>query len=238
MNDEMDQKLDELLSRLPKNDYDLDAWLVEDETATFERIVRQRRRKRAAWWLSAAAAVVAGGVFVFAPKAPLAVSEVPLTAPEAPLTTSEDEVVAVAAPLPCRGGAGGGVTISQSASKILLTPPPTPPLQGRGAAARLQDLPKPATALAAKSATTLAAMPAIALAATESPSPVDSLADLVARIEQGLEDVRDSCYIANMEKLIATDSRLQRLVNRLILDGIIRDTTYATANNTDNLKTF
>ena len=224
MNDEMDQKLDELLSRLPKNDYDLDAWLVEDETATFERIVRQRRRKRAAWWLSAAAAVVAGGVFVFAPKAPL--------------TTSEDEVVAVAAPLPCRGGAGGGVTISQSASKILLTPPPTPPLQGRGAAARLQDLPKSATALAAKSATALAAMPAIALAATENPSPVDSLADLVARIEQGLEDVRDSCYIANMEKLIATDSRLQRLVNRLILDGIIRDTTYATANNTDDLKTF
>ena len=41
---------------------------------------------------------------------------------------------APAAPLPCRGGAGVGVSNVFSARKIQ-TPPPTPPLEGRGAAA-------------------------------------------------------------------------------------------------------
>jgi hypothetical protein len=38
------------------------------------------------------------------------------------------------APLPCRGGDGGGVSIF-FADRIIQTPPLTPPLEGRGAAA-------------------------------------------------------------------------------------------------------
>ena len=43
------------------------------------------------------------------------------------------EIDAAATPLPCRGGAGGGV--SDSAADELQTPPLTPPLEGRGTAA-------------------------------------------------------------------------------------------------------
>ena len=70
-------------------------------------------------------------------------------------------------------------------------------------------------------------------------TPIDSLADIVAHIESVMQDVRDSCYTANVKKLIRTDERLQRLVNRLILESIVTDTTIRTAQidsqyNNDN----
>ena len=60
-------------------------------------------------------------------------------------------------------------------------------------------------------------------------TPIDSLADIVERIEQTMQGVRDSVYMANVEKLIRTDDRLQHLVNQLILEGIIADTIMNTA---------
>lgn len=38
MNKDTERKLDELLGKMPKRDYDLDAWLSEDETAEFDRL--------------------------------------------------------------------------------------------------------------------------------------------------------------------------------------------------------
>ncbi len=38
MKTDTERKLDELLARMPKRDYDLDAWLNEDETAEFDRL--------------------------------------------------------------------------------------------------------------------------------------------------------------------------------------------------------
>lgn len=54
---------------------------------------------------------------------------------------------------------------------------------------------------------------------------VDSLAALITRIEQEMQNIRDSCYQANVERLIRADAHLQRLVNQLILDGMLADTT-------------
>ena len=54
MNENIDSKLNRLLADMPKQEYDLDAWLQEDETATFDRIVS--RRKRTVWPRVAAAA--------------------------------------------------------------------------------------------------------------------------------------------------------------------------------------
>ena len=39
----MEKKLDQLLADMPKREYDLDAWLAEDETAKFDRIVSEQR---------------------------------------------------------------------------------------------------------------------------------------------------------------------------------------------------
>lgn len=43
MNEDMEKKLDQLLAEMPKREYDLDAWLAEDETAKFDRIVSEQR---------------------------------------------------------------------------------------------------------------------------------------------------------------------------------------------------
>ena len=40
MKTDTERKLDELLAQMPKRDYDLDAWLNEDETAEFDRLQR------------------------------------------------------------------------------------------------------------------------------------------------------------------------------------------------------
>ena len=42
MNEDMEKKLDQLLADMPKREYDLDAWLTEDETAEFDRIVSEQ----------------------------------------------------------------------------------------------------------------------------------------------------------------------------------------------------
>lgn len=65
MNEDMEKKLDQLLADMPKREYDLDAWLTEDETAEFDRIVSEQRvpssktaesKQRTLWRRVAAAA--------------------------------------------------------------------------------------------------------------------------------------------------------------------------------------
>ena len=55
MNEDMEKKLDQLLADMPKRDYDLDAWLAEDETAAFDCIVSQQRHRVIRRWIAAAA---------------------------------------------------------------------------------------------------------------------------------------------------------------------------------------
>ena len=59
MNEDMEKKLDQLLADMPKRDYDLDAWLAEDETAAFDRIVSEQKKpakiKPLRRWIAAAA---------------------------------------------------------------------------------------------------------------------------------------------------------------------------------------
>lgn len=68
MNEDMEKKLDQLLADMPKREYDLDAWLAEDETAKFDRIVSEQRvssaktaesKQRPLWrWVAAAASIL------------------------------------------------------------------------------------------------------------------------------------------------------------------------------------
>lgn len=62
-------------------------------------------------------------------------------------------------------------------------------------------------------------------------TPIDSLTDIIAHIESSMQGVRDSCYMANVEKLIRVDDRLQRLVNDLILEGMMNTPTAQVALN-------
>ena len=63
MKTDTERKLDELLARMPKRDYNLDAWLNEDETAEFDRLQQTNTdlhgSKRKAWrWVAAAACLL------------------------------------------------------------------------------------------------------------------------------------------------------------------------------------
>ncbi len=64
---------------------------------------------------------------------------------------------------------------------------------------------------------------------TPAPEPADSMEYYIAKIEAGLEAVSESCYEANVERLIRADARLGQLVNRLLLNGIIADSLRQTA---------
>ena len=57
--------------------------------------------------------------------------------------TQEGEGSPYRSPLPCRGGAGGGVSNFKSRVGIFLTPPPTPPLIGVGRTAENTATPLP-----------------------------------------------------------------------------------------------
>ena len=58
MNQDMDKKLDRLLNEMPKPSYDVDAWLVEDETEAFDRIMRQQQKKTVRRWMATAASLL------------------------------------------------------------------------------------------------------------------------------------------------------------------------------------
>jgi hypothetical protein len=97
MNEDMEKKLDQLLADMSKRKYDLDAWLAEDETAEFDRIVSEQKMpeenapanftakiKPLHRWLAAAAClilIIGIGVTLW-PKEKL---------PTAPLTAQETE---------------------------------------------------------------------------------------------------------------------------------------------------
>jgi len=116
MNEDIDRKLDRLLAELPKPQHDLDAWLSEDKTAAFDRVVSQRRRRTMWRWAAAACLLIIIGV-------------------GATIWPREDP----AQPIPSLVGEGlgvGSVTKPTETAHIekTLTPPPAPPLQGRGEA--------------------------------------------------------------------------------------------------------
>ena len=78
MNEDMEKKLDQLLADMPKREYDLDAWLTEDETAEFDRIVS---KQRPLWrWVAAAACflLIIGVGLHYQFKEPVVTSDVTL----------------------------------------------------------------------------------------------------------------------------------------------------------------
>ena len=194
-NNDMEKKLDQLLAGLPKPQYDTDTWLIEDHTAEFDRIVRQRRRKVWGRRLAAAAAVI-GALCVIGTKL-----EKQTDIPQTQVT-------------------------HKTTQPIVVQPQPEEPLLVEVTPERKA----PQKAWTQKTKKAAAAQPT-----SRQMTPVDSLADIIAHIETSMQGVRDSCYIANVEKLIRVDDRLQRLVNELLLEDIVNEPTVPVVlNNPEN----
>lgn len=213
MNQDEQEKLNRLLDRLPKSDYPLDQWLAEDETATYDALVAERRRRLT---LRRWAAVAAGIVIVIGIGAVLTLNGG---------RGQQPQPVAVAT-VSGQAPVGRDVTDVRGATNSAAVTDSSTATGSRGAANSLAH----ANASGPAAATPYAATtPAPASAGSRRLTPIDSLTDIVARIEAGLQGISDSCYQANVEKLIRADARLQHLVNRLVLEGIMADTTLQTA---------
>ena len=153
MNKDTEKKLDELLARMPQRDYDLDAWLSEDETAEFDRLQRTDRDynlqrtdtdehgreygiRRSLWrWMVAAACILI--IISVGMTMKLMQQEIG----SKPMTTENNAraLPSLAQPLPSHQGEGIGVgsetSKTLSLEEEIQTPPLTPPLDGRGVAA-------------------------------------------------------------------------------------------------------
>ena len=213
MNQDEQEKLNRLLDRLPKSDYPLDQWLAEDETATYDALVAERRRRLT---LRRWAAVAASIVIVIGIGAVLTLNG----------GRGQQPQPAAVATVSGQAPVGRDVTDVRGATNSAAATDSSTATGSRGAANSLAH----ANASGPAAATPYAATtPAPASAGSRRLTPIDSLTDIVARIEAGLQGISDSCYQANVEKLIRADARLQHLVNRLVLEGIMADTTLQTA---------
>ena len=132
MNNIEEQRFDQLLARrqvhLPRPD--IDAWLAEDETETYDRIVRMRtRRRRIAYWASAAAVLVVGWLVFFGYNGQNGHDEG--SANESALAQETKETLL---PAPLRGGVEGGVVkgTAPASSDTESRSYPTPSLKGAG----------------------------------------------------------------------------------------------------------
>ena len=216
MNQDEQEKLNRLLDRLPKGDYPLDQWLAEDETATYDALVAERRRRLT---LRRWAGVAASIVIVIGICAVLTLNGG---------RGQQPQPVAIAT-VSGQAPVGRDVTDVRVATNSPAATDSSTATGSRGAANSLAHANASGPAATPYATATPYAATAPASAGSRRLTPIDSLTDIGARIEAGLQGISDSCYQANVEKLIRADARLQHLVNRLVLEGIMADTTLQTA---------
>lgn len=202
-----------LLSILPPpaDGNDIEAWLSEDETATYDAIVRHRRRRlHVVRWAAAAvfiALVFVTGMFLGRNT----------TYPD---TTENTTMTALntTPPAPC--------TTPLTPPATPLMPPPTAPRHTSTPAAT-----QPATV---NNATETGKDPAATTATAAGMTAADSMTILVERMEHDLDNLSDSVYLAHVEQIIKADERFQKLMNKILINNITRQDRPAEAHNTDN----
>ena len=180
---------------------DTDAWLMEDMTEEYDRIVAGRRRRTFFVRFAAAAAVVAF-IFIIGVKfGNRAGDDMPVVAKVEVKHKAKAVITQAALPDSKEPQAAQEVT-TRTAGK---------------------DVTAPAAVHPDKPGADLLASAAAEKPAASDITPFDSLTDIIERIERGLENVSDSVYLARVEELVESDSRLQKLMRRVLVDKITRD---------------
>ena len=196
MKEDLEKRLDQLLNDMPKPEYDLDAWLTEDETETFDRIVTQRRRQALTWWRSIAAAVIGmvglTGVWLWRSA----------EEPAKEMVKSKTEIAQTTrlSHFPKEHKDACGLTPS-----VLV-------MEGDADEASR----KPMVSVLSHAKTKPMEAPTVA-------EPADSLDYYINKIERELAEVDESLYIERMQRVIQADERLQRLVNTYIVRALNKE---------------
>ncbi len=185
----------------PADEPDVDAWLMEDMTEEYDRIVAGRRRRTFFVRFAAAAAVVA---FVF-----LAVQKIGNREDDKALVIAKAEATHVATP-------------AEKLLRPVATAVENSPQTGAGEPERetgKADKAVRADALGGELLASAAPVETVSAGMTQT----DSLSEIIERIERGLENVSDSVYIARVEELIESDARLQKLMNNVMIKKVVMD---------------
>lgn len=181
-------------------------WLAEDNTATYDRMVRRRRLAWTARIVAAAAAVAA-----------VAVLAIDLNHKPAPQQLADiDTIYIYRDKTPATPPRTENAAKDESAKPARHNPPATSPA-------------KP-TQIPTSSTTPPNSQEGMAQAAPAAEEETDSLAFYLARLEAELDRVGDSVYTAQLEKMIRTDSRLQEIINRKLFEKLLEPDNH-TAHN-------
>ncbi len=185
----------------PADEPDVDAWLQEDMTGDYDRIVAARRRKLYIVRFAAAAAVIA---FVF-----LAGLKIGNPADDKAPVIAKAEAVRVATP---------------AEKQLRPVAPAVENAQQTGAGEPERETGKAdkaahGGALGGELLASAAPVETVSAGMTQA----DSLSEIIERIERGLENVSDSVYIARVEELIESDARLQKLMNNVMIKKVVMD---------------
>ena len=196
-----EQKMLRDIIRPAADEPDTDAWLMEDMTDEYDRVVAGRRRRTLFVRLAAAAAVIA---FVFLAGVKFG--------------GREDSNIPVVAKVEANRNSKAGLPpVGPAIVKE------RPGLQEVAKSTAEKDVELPVVSQPDIAEPDLLASAADEKIINADMTLSDSLTDIIERIERGLENVSDSVYIARVEELIESDSRLQRLMRRVLVDKITRD---------------
>ena len=188
--------------RLPKQTYDFDAWLSEDLTEEYDRIIRERKRRRILRRWAAAAAII-GTIFILGitlnpgntksdEKLPTASTSEPRVEPSGSLPGELDDAACY----------------RRDARKSEFTPGKVQvcPEQSPG----LQDTPKKVVRNTARHSVV-------------TPSDADSLQFYITKLERELEQIGDSISTAQGDMILRADAQLQQLVKKILIDRLDKE---------------
>lgn len=192
-----------MMRPLAHSEEEIEQWLAEDETELYDEIVRQRQRRAGIrGWAAAASVALLTGVALWLG---MGSGETP-GAPLAQETAAPDS------------SAGGTVTAQAGHTAMAERHQKAMERTAIGTGRSRHD--------AAEATEGGQEKPRTAAKKADDMTPVEQIQDLIAGIEAQLETVGDSVYTAHVERMIESDRRLNRLVDKMMASGTQQEQAY------------
>ncbi len=188
-------ELERLAKNYPHSEQDIERWMTEDDTAIYDRIVAGRRRKRIAAWVAAAASVaILIGVW------PLFLHDT--TEQKVPMMAEVIAQEEISTPQIEAQNEPAMPTVMEVDTKV--TPATTPmrnPKETITEETTIQTTPTPAKHNEEQAET----VPTLSTTSTD---------DMLASLEEEMDAIRDSVYIAHAANTLREDKELQEMLDK------------------------
>lgn len=214
---------------LSSTNHDIEAWLSEDETAAYDDIIRKHRHGRIIMRRTVAAVFICL-VFIAGMKFGQHLTKPETETGRAQIAAKSVYPDTATGTITAQDGAQAAKTDTQEGGKhspalasagIKQAPAGSP---SRQAKRHTEDRRRPAmTAETADGSAEDACLTAM--------NSMDSIRHIINNVEQEMQNVSDSVYIARTKQLIETDAHLQRLVYKVMVRELKNDSRELEATN-------